>query len=52
MGYDPVTIDQLVERTALTPNVLSSMLLVLELEGHVSPVAGGLYARIPREALP
>lgn len=52
MGYDPVSVDELVERTALTANVLSSMLLVLELEGHVSPVAGGQYARIPKEANP
>lgn len=52
MGYDPVSVDQLVERTGLTANVLSSMLLLLELEGHIGPVAGGLYARISKEAIP
>ncbi|MDZ7752110.1 MAG: DNA-processing protein DprA [Gammaproteobacteria bacterium] len=52
MGYDPVSVDQLVQRTGLTANVLSSMLLLLELEGHIGPVAGGLYMRISNEGTP
>lgn len=52
MGYDPVSVDQLVERTGLTANVLSSMLLLLELEGHIGPLAGGLYARTSKEGTP
>ncbi len=46
MGYDQVSVDTLVERTGLTAEELSSMLLVLELKNIVSPVAGGFYARI------
>lgn len=46
MGYDPVSIDALVGACGLTPDEVSSMLLILELSGHVSPVPGGLYARI------
>jgi DNA processing protein len=46
MGYDPVSIDQLVERSGLTPEQVSSMLLVLELEDHIVGGAGGRYTRI------
>ncbi len=35
LGHDPTDMDQLVERTGLTPARLSSMLLPLELEGRV-----------------
>lgn len=45
LGYDPVPVDVLLQRTGLTPGVVSSMLLVLELKGYVSAVAGGRYAR-------
>jgi DNA processing protein len=45
LGYDPVTIDELITRSGLTAEVVSSMLLVLELEGHVSSAPGGLYSR-------
>jgi DNA processing protein len=45
MGYDPATVDQLVQRTGLTPQALSSMLLVLELRGIVHPVPGAGYVR-------
>jgi DNA processing protein len=46
LGHDPLGIDQLAERTGLTVGVLSSMLLVLELEGVVS-TQHGRYARRP-----
>ncbi|MGD8710099.1 MAG: DNA-processing protein DprA [Ectothiorhodospiraceae bacterium] len=46
LGHDPVPFDVLLQRTALTPETLSSMLLVLELKGIVAAVAGGRYARI------
>ena len=36
LGHDPVDLDQLVGRTGLTVEVLSPMLLLLELEGRVS----------------
>ncbi len=45
LGHDPVTIDTLVERTGLTAEKVSSILLALELEGFVSSAAGGLYNR-------
>jgi DNA processing protein len=46
MGYEPVSIDQLVERSRLTPEQVSSMLLLLELEDHVVGGAGGRYTRL------
>jgi DNA processing protein len=44
LGHDPVDMDQLAGRTGLTVAALSSMLLVMELEGQVSAV-NGRYAR-------
>jgi DNA processing protein len=46
MGYDPCTIDILIQRTGLTAEVISAMLLTLELEGKVSSLPGGIYQRI------
>lgn len=46
LGHDPVGIDLLAERTGLTVAELSSMLLLLELEGVVS-AQHGRYARRP-----
>ncbi|HUO81608.1 MAG TPA: DNA-processing protein DprA [Gammaproteobacteria bacterium] len=45
LGYEPIAVDRLAERTGLTPGELSSMLLILELEGHVQSVPGGAYCR-------
>lgn len=45
LGYDPVPIDQLVERSGLAADEVSSMLLILELRGLVSAHPGGFYAR-------
>lgn len=45
MGYDPISIDQLADNTDFTTAELSSMLLILELEGHISSEAGGRYQR-------
>lgn len=44
MGYEPASIDTLVVRSGLTPEVVSSMLLTLELQGRVTST-GGLYSR-------
>ncbi len=49
LGYDPVTVDTLVGRSGLTPEVLSSMLLLLELRGHVTALPGGRYLRARHE---
>jgi DNA processing protein len=46
IGYEPVNIDQLVERSGLTIEQLSSMLLALELNDHIQSLPGGLVARI------
>jgi DNA processing protein len=45
VGQEPVSIDLLVERCGLTPEAVSSMLLILELQGVVASVPGGLYYR-------
>lgn len=45
LGYDPVTADELIARTSLPAESVSSMLLLLELEGHVSSAPGGIYCR-------
>lgn len=44
LGHEPVPLDTLVRRSGLTVGVLSSMLLFMELEGHVS-AAHGRYAK-------
>lgn len=41
----PTPVDTLVQRSGLTAETVSSMLLVLELQGYVSSAAGGRYAR-------
>lgn len=48
MSYDPVLLDALVGRTGLSPGALSSMLLMLELEGEVAPLPGNRYQRVVR----
>ncbi|MCO6439679.1 MAG: DNA-processing protein DprA [Nitrococcus mobilis] len=45
LGYDPVPADVLLQRTGLTPDTLSAMLLQLELMGYVATCPGGRYAR-------
>jgi len=44
VGYEPTPVDRLVERSGLTAEAVSSMLLLLELKGYVASAAGG-YAR-------
>ena len=43
MAYEPVSIDTLVERTGLPASAISSILLILELQGQVSIQSGGRY---------
>lgn len=45
LGHDPVAIDQLVDRSGLTAEEVSSMLLLLELRGLVVAAPGGRYSR-------
>ena len=45
VGHVPVTLDQLVDHTGLTPNRLSSILLSLELDGRIDALPGARYVR-------
>lgn len=45
LSYDPASADQLAEDSGLTIDQVSSMLLILELEGKVQVQAGGRYVR-------
>lgn len=45
VGFNPITADTLAERTGLTPQAVSSMLLILELKGEVEALPGARYAR-------
>lgn len=45
IGHDPCSIDTLIERSQLSAEQISSILLVLELRGMVSSLAGGLYIK-------
>ncbi len=46
MGYDPLPIDKLVVQTGLTIDKVSSILLILELQGHIEACGGGQYTRL------
>jgi DNA processing protein len=45
LGYDPVDVDTLVDRSGLTPDAVSSMLLNMELRGLIEAQPGGRYLR-------
>lgn len=45
VGWDPTPVDEVVERSGLTAEAVSSMLLVLELEGLVAAPGGSRYVR-------
>lgn len=48
LGFDAIDQQTLVEQAGLTPGELSSMLLILELEGYVEALPGGRYCRLPK----
>jgi len=48
LGFDPADLDVLVVRTGFKPAAVSSMMLILELEGHVQAAPGGRYSRVVR----
>ncbi len=52
VGFEPASIDALVERTGLPSESIASMLLILELDGRVAPYAGGRYCRLPEHSKP
>lgn len=45
LGFDPVSVDELVERSGLTAELISSMLLRMELLGQVESGPGGRYIK-------
>lgn len=47
LGHDPIALDELSARTGQGAAELSSMLLILELEGCVEGLPGGRYQRLP-----
>ena len=46
LGFEPVARDTLVLRTGFKADAVSSMMLILELEGHVQAAPGGRYSRV------
>ena len=48
LGFDPCGISDLARRTGLTTAELSSMLLLLEMEGLVEALPGGRYSRLSK----
>lgn len=46
LGYDAVDINTLCDRSGLTAEAVSAMLLTLELDGHIATLPGGCYQRI------
>jgi len=46
LGHDPATVDELADQSGLTIGQVSSMLLILELEGQIEALNSGQYARI------
>lgn len=45
LGFDPQSADHLIHASGLTPAEVSSILLMLELDGRVATLPGGLYCR-------
>ena len=46
MGFDPISFEALLASSGLTTEALSSMLMLLELDGYVTALAGGKYQRL------
>ncbi len=46
IGYEPISIDELVTKSGLTADALCSMLLTMEINGFVQSQLGGSYIRI------
>ncbi len=46
LGFDPINMDSLSQRSGLTIGALSAILLQLEMNGDIATLPGGLYQRI------
>ena len=51
VGFDPTPIDVIIQRSELTAAAVSSMLLMLELDGHVAAHPGARYSRTSKSSL-
>lgn len=47
LGHEPTTLDELAQRTRLSAAVLSSTLLMLELDARIESLPGNRYQRLP-----
>ncbi|MGB3462881.1 MAG: DNA-processing protein DprA [Rhodanobacter lindaniclasticus] len=47
LGHEPATMEELVQRTGLSTGTLSSMLLMLELDGRIERRPGNAYQAMP-----
>lgn len=46
MGFEPISVDQIMQLSGLTSDILSAMLLTLELDGKIVSMPGGRYQRL------
>jgi len=46
LAFEPASVDSLIDRTGMNSESIASMLLILELDGHVAPHPGGRYSRM------
>jgi len=51
VGFDPTPVDTIIQRSELTAATVSSMLLMMELEGHVAAHPGARYSRTAKRPL-
>jgi len=49
LGFDSATADELAQRSGLTIAQVSSMLLILELEGKIETQSGGRYSQLRKK---
>lgn len=47
LGFEPTSVDTLIERTGFTADILTTILLALELAGVVTTTPGGFFMRRP-----
>lgn len=46
MGFAPIGLDRLCELSGISVDILSTLLLKMELDGHISRLPGGLFQRL------
>ena len=49
IDYEPTPLDLIIQRSGLTADAVSSMLLIMELNGMVALESGGCYVRLDAE---